>query len=194
MSVNTLGESTTMLRNHVFTACTACMLLCGTLPLGAQEHAMATSGSPGQAAFGAIRDVVRTLESDPKTDWSKVNLEALRQHLIDMDDVTMRSEVVQRQIAGGLQMDVTGAGRTTLAIRRMITSHGAMLDQSTAYRASTVEIPNGTRLTVTSRNPDDAKAVARIRGLGFAGILTEGDHHAQHHIALARGDAMAHAR
>jgi len=180
-----------MLRNHAFTAC---MLLCSALPIGAQEHVMAASASPGQAAFGAIRDVVRTLESDPKTDWSKVNLEALRQHLIDMDDVTMRSEVVQRPIAGGLQMDITGAGRTTFAIRRMITSHGAMLDQSTDYHASVVEIPNGTRLTVTSRNPEDAKAVARIRGLGFAGILTEGDHHAQHHIALARGDAMAHAR
>src|SRR4051812_40613019 len=108
MSVTTLGESTTMSRNHILMAC---MLLCGSLPLGAQEHAMAASASSGQAAFVAIRDVVRTLESDPKTDWSKVNIEALRQHLIDMDDVTMRSEVVQRPVAGGLQMDITGAGR-----------------------------------------------------------------------------------
>jgi hypothetical protein len=155
---------------------------------------MATSASPGQAAFGAIRDVVHILESDSTTNWSKVNLEALRQHLIDMDEVTLRSEVVQRPIAGGLQMDITGTGRTTLAIRRMITSHGAMLDQSAEYHASVVEIPNGTRLTVTSRNSANAKAVSRIRGLGFAGLLTEGDHHAQHHIALARGDAMAHGR
>ena len=154
----------------------------------------AASGSPGQSAFGAIRDVVRALESDPKTDWSKVNLEALRQHLIDMDDVTMRSEVAQRPIAGGLQMDITGTGRTTLAIRRMVTSHGAMLEQSSDYHASVAEIPSGVRLSVTSRNPQNSNAVARIRGLGFAGLLTEGDHHAQHHMALARGDAMAHAR
>lgn len=180
-----------MLRNHLLTAC---MLLFGAVRLEAQEHVMAPSTSPGQAAFGAIRDVVRVLEADPATDWSKVNLEALRQHLIDMDDVTMRSEVVQQPIAGGLQMDITGAGRTAGAIRRMLASHAAMLDGSAQYRASASEIPNGMRLTVTSKNPGDAKAVARIRGLGFAGLLTEGDHHASHHIALARGDAMAHAR
>jgi hypothetical protein len=170
------------------------MLFCGALRLGAQEHVMAASTSPGQAAFGAIRDVVRILEADPATDWSKVNLEALRQHLIDMDEVTMRSEVVQQPIAGGLQMDITGAGRTASAIRRMLASHAAMLDGSAPYHTSASEIPNGMRLTVTSKNPADAKSVARIRGLGFAGLLTEGDHHAQHHIALARGDAMAHSR
>ncbi len=38
---------------------------------------------PGQDAFGAIQEIVRVLESDPKTDWSKVDLEALRQHLGD---------------------------------------------------------------------------------------------------------------
>ncbi len=191
MSVTTLGESTTMLRKYVFTAG---MILCGALTLGAQEHVMPASANAGQAAFGTIRDVVRILESDPNTDWSKVNIEALRQHLIDMDEVTMRSEVVQRPIAGGLEMDITGSGRTTLAIRRMITSHSAMLEQGADYHASAVEIPNGTRLTVTSKNPDNSKAVARIRGLGFAGMLTEGDHHAPHHIALARGDAMPHSR
>jgi hypothetical protein len=36
------------------------------------------------------------------------------------------------------------------------------------------------------------KLIAMIRGEGFAGLLTEGDHHARHHMALARGDAMAH--
>src|SRR5437763_2768602 len=39
--------------------------------------------SPGQAAFGAISEIVRLLKADPNTDWSKVNIEALRQHLID---------------------------------------------------------------------------------------------------------------
>ena len=40
------------------------------------------------------------LKADPTTDWSKVNVEALRQHLIDMDDVVMHSAVKQRNIAG----------------------------------------------------------------------------------------------
>jgi hypothetical protein len=150
--------------------------------------------SAGQAAFGAISEVVRMLEADPRTDWSKVNVEALRQHLIDMDYVTMRSEVAQRVVPGGIQMDVTGTGRTLLAIRRMAVSHTNMLDQSVEYHATATEIPGGARIMVTAKNAADTRIVARIRGLGFAGILTEGDHHARHHLALARGEAMPHGR
>ena len=159
-----------------------------------KDCAASVPTSPGQAAFGAISEVVRMLEADPKTDWSKVNVEALRQHLIDMDYVTMRSEVVQRPVPGGIQMDVTGTGRTLLAIRRMAVSHTTMLDQSPEYHATAREIPGGARITVTGKDTTDAGLVARIRGLGFAGIMTEGDHHARHHLALARGDAMAHSR
>src|SRR5271167_2194275 len=46
---------------------------------------------PGQDAFGAIQEIVQILQSDPKTDWSKVDLEALRQHLIDMNKVTLKA-------------------------------------------------------------------------------------------------------
>lgn len=150
--------------------------------------------SPGQAAFGAISEVVRMLKADPNTDWSRVNIEALRQHLIDMDDVTMHAVVVQRNVAGGIAVDVTGSGRTAAAIRRMAMNHSRMLDQGPEYRASAREIPNGAQLTFTAKNPSDAKMVAQIRGLGFAGLMTEGDHHAPHHLAIARGDSMPHGR
>ena len=46
---------------------------------------------PGQEAFGTIQEIVRILDADPTTDWSKVSIGALREHLIDMDDVTMRA-------------------------------------------------------------------------------------------------------
>src|SRR5690348_4894459 len=48
---------------------------------------------PGQAAFGAAQEIVRMLLADPGTDWSKVNVDALRQHLIDMNEVVMRAKV-----------------------------------------------------------------------------------------------------
>ena len=56
-------------------------------------HAAAGSvpTSSGQAAFATISEVVRLLKADSATDWSKVDIEALRRHLIDMDAVTMRS-------------------------------------------------------------------------------------------------------
>jgi hypothetical protein len=154
------------------------------------ERCGAVPTSPGQAAFGAISEVVRMLKADAKTDWAKVNIEALRQHLIDMDEVTMRSAAAQRNIPGGIEVDVTGTGRTTDAIRRMTLNHSAMLNGGTEYNASAKEIPGGARLTVTAKNAADASAVARIRGLGFAGIMTEGDHHAAHHLAVARGETV----
>ena len=61
---------------------------------------------PGQDAFGAIGEIVAMLEADPKTDWSKIDLEALRQHLIDMNDVTLHADVVAKPVDGGLEMAV----------------------------------------------------------------------------------------
>jgi hypothetical protein len=149
---------------------------------------------PGQAAFGAIAEIVRLLEADPKTDWTRVNIEALRQHLIDMDEVTMHAAVTSHNVPAGLEMEVTGVGRTADAIRRMAINHTRMLDQGTVYHATAVEITNGARITVTAKQESDARTVAQIRGLGFAGIMTEGDHHAAHHLAIARGDADPHGR
>ncbi len=145
---------------------------------------------PGQDAFGAIQEVVRILEADPTTDWSKVDLERLRQHLIDMNDVTLRSEVKSAVVPGGLAMEVTGAGRTEHAIRRMVVPHSAELNSMSVWSARTEEIPGGLRLTVVAKNPDDTKTVARIRGLGFIGLLTQGAHHQPHHLAMAKGEAM----
>jgi hypothetical protein len=159
-----------------------------------KECDMALPTLPGQAAFGAIAEIVRLLEADPKTDWARVNVEALRQHLIDMDEVTMHAAVTSHNVPDGLEMDVTGTGRTTDAIRRMAINHTRMLDQGSAYHATAVEIANGARLTVTAKQESDARTVALIRGLGFAGIMTEGNHHAAHHLAIARGDADPHGR
>ena len=87
---------------------------------GSQASDATAPTMPGQDAFGAIQEIVGILEADPKTDWSKVNLEALRQHLIDMNDVTLKAEAVAKPVDGGIEVTVTGAGRTAQAI----TAHG----------------------------------------------------------------------
>jgi hypothetical protein len=145
---------------------------------------------PGQDAFGAIQEIVRMLEADPTTDWSKVDLERLRQHLIDMNDVTLRSEVKSTPVPGGLAMDVTGAGRTEEAIRRMVGPHAVELNAMSQWSAKTEQISGGLRLTVVAKNPDDAKTVARIRGLGFIGLLVQGSHHQPHHLSMAKGEPI----
>lgn len=145
---------------------------------------------PGQDAFGAIAEVVRRLEADPSTDWSKVNLEALRRHLVDMNEVVLRAEVRARPVPGGLAMDITGAARTARAIRAMVVPHAAELGRMDDWLAGTEVIRDGIRLTVTARKPEDAQVVARIRGLGFIGLLVQGGHHGPHHLAMAKGEAL----
>jgi hypothetical protein len=145
---------------------------------------------PGQDAFGAIAEVVRILEADPATDWSKVDIERLRQHLIDMNEVMLRTSVKHTPVPGGLTMDITGPGRTEQAIRTMVVPHAVELDRMPSFAARTETIAGGVRLVVVSRTPDDAKLVARIRGLGFAGLITEGAHHQPHHLAMAKGEAL----
>ncbi len=163
-------------------------------PHHAHQAAASPSGGPtlpGQDAFGAIAEIVRLLETDPTTDWSTVDLERLRQHLIDMHEVVLRSEVRTNPIPGGLIMDVTGVGRTEQAIRAMIAPHAAELDHMPEWLARAEEIPGGVRLTVTARRPEDSRTVARIRGLGFAGLLVQGGHHGPHHLAIAKGELAA---
>lgn len=161
------------------------------------QHMSAASTQPketGQAAFAAIAEIVKILEADPKTDWSKVDLEALRQHLIDMDDVMLRANVTSESIPGGARFTVTGEGRVAAAIARMVTEHAGMLDQMPDYKAVAGSVAGGVVLSVTAEKPNDSAAQARIRGLGFAGLLVTGSHHTVHHLAVARGDMAAHHR
>ena len=161
------------------------------MPPGMHEHHHPAGGGPtmpGQDAFGALAEVVRILEADPATDWSKVDMERLRQHLIDMSEVVLRATVKATQVPGGLAMDVTGTGRAAASIRDMLIPHSAELDRMPAWSAKAEPIRSGARLTVVARDPSEAKTVAKIRGLGFAGLLVQGGHHGPHHVAMARGE------
>ena len=181
----------------------------GQMPSGQMPHGQGPHGDmhgqhhpgvgglrqPGQDAFGAMAEVVRTLEADPGTDWSKVDLERLRQHLIDMNEVVLRAAVKTSPVTGGITMDITGSGRTAQSIRAMIVPHAAELDRMPAWSAKTEPLPDGVRLIVVARDPSDASTVARIRGLGFAGLLVQGGHHGPHHLAMAKGELpAAHTR
>jgi hypothetical protein len=152
---------------------------------GVEEASASTPTLPGQDAFGAIQEIVRLLEADPKTDWSKVDLEALRQHLIDMNEVTLKADAVAKPIDGGVEIAVTGEGRTLAAIQRMVPAHAQELNQINGWNAKTEPLPNGILLTASSSDPQQ---VQHIRGLGFIGLLVSGSHHQPHHLTMAKGE------
>ena len=158
-------------------------------PMLVDPHAAMLAGAvptmTGQDAFGTVQEIVQILEADPKTDWSKVNLEALRQHLIDMNEVTLKAEATPKQIEGGLEIAVTGDGRTLVAIQRMVPAWVQTMTGHLGWSTKAAPLPNGELLTVTATDP---KEIQHIRGLGFIGLLVSGSHHQPHHLAMAKGE------
>ncbi len=162
------------------------------------EHHMMASGMhmpeaamptrPGQSAFAAIQEVVQILEADPATDWSKVNIDALRLHLIDMDNVTLHAEVANQPIENGMTFMVSGAGEIRESIQRMITVHATAMNGIEGWQFVAVTTETGASLTVTVPSPD----IEKLRGLGFIGVLTRGMHHQMHHLMIARGGDPHH--
>ena len=151
---------------------------------GPQSGSAAMPTMPGQEAFGTIQEILRILEADPSTDWSKVNIAALREHLIDMDEVTMRAASKTRMLDGGIEFTVTGTGRTLAAIKRMVPTHTGVL-RSMGWNATTEVLPNGVKLTVMA---SEAQPLVKLKALGFIGIMAQGANHQPHHLMMAKGE------
>ncbi len=148
-----------------------------------QDHA-ALPSEGGQAAFAAIQEIVGMLEADQHTDWSKVNIEALRQHLIDMDNVTLHARATSEDIDGGIRFLATAEGPVVGSIRRMVLAHAATMNGVGGWTYDAAEIPNGAALTV---RVVDHREIAQVRALGFIGVLAKGSHHQEHHLMIAAG-------
>jgi hypothetical protein len=143
--------------------------------------------APGQAAFGAITEVVTRLEADPKTDWTKVDIARLRDHLVDMDEVFMRAQSQLADTSSGVRITVTGTGTTLAAIQRMVPAHARMMDGQRGWQSRTQQVDNGIQWQIDTPSQEER---IKIRALGFFGLLTLGGHHAPHHWAMARGASL----
>jgi hypothetical protein len=155
---------------------------------GQQSGALGAPTMPGQDAFGTIQEVVQILQADPTTDWSKVNIAALRQHLVDMDEVTLRAKAAERVLDNGIEIAVTGEGRTLEAIKRMVPAHVSEL-REIGWSAKSEDLSNGVKLTVTA---SESQPLAKLKALGFMGIMVQGAHHQPHHLMMAKGEFTMH--
>ncbi len=159
----------------------------------AQDHstmdhaAMARESSlsqPGQSAFAAIQEVTERLSADPDTDWSRINIDALREHLIDMDEVTLRADIRAEPINGGARYIVTGEGRTREAIQRMVLGHASSMGDAEHWTMTAERLDNGAVVIAMAKQASD---LPRIRALGLLGMMSQGAHHQPHHWTLATG-------
>lgn len=164
------------------------VLLLATSPAMAQHshsnHGTSTVKETGQAQFASIAEIVSVLRDDPSTNWKTVDINALRNHLVDMDNVTTRSTVAVEKLGSTVVFSISGEGDVISSIQRMVSAHSPMLATQTKWDVSPVMVPDGAMMKITSPNTDDLQ---QILGLGFYGLMTIGAHHQQHHLMIAKG-------
>jgi hypothetical protein len=141
--------------------------------------------------FGAVQEALRRLEADSTTDWSQVDVARLRRHLLDMHHVAVHVAVEERApIENGLRLRVrptTEAARASLA--RVLDAHPHMLKQEAGWSMAVEEADGAYVLRTTADDPADT---AKIRALGYMGLLAYGRHHQRHHWHLVTGKHQHH--
>ncbi|MEE9319693.1 MAG: hypothetical protein V3U76_04535 [Granulosicoccus sp.] len=148
------------------------------------QMTMSTPQQSGQSAFAAIQEIVDILLSDPATDWGRVDIDALRSHLIDMDNVTLRAQVKTAELDNGTLYTATSLDSAVSAsIQNMVLAHASTMDGVNGWTLTADQIDTGATLMVEGPEAD----TDRIRALGFIGLMTVGMHHQAHHIAIASG-------
>jgi len=140
----------------------------------------------GNDAFGTIQEVITQLNNDPNTDWSRVNIETLRQHLRDMNDMTLNVEVLsQKPIENGMVAVVEATTpRAAEALGRVSRGHPPQLKRETGWVMKVTQDGKTFTFTTTTEKPQE---VDKIRGLGYIGLIASGPHHQPHHWAMATG-------
>ncbi|WP_235899781.1 hypothetical protein [Tritonibacter aquimaris] len=122
------------------------------------------------------------LLDDPETDWTKVNISALQNHLVDMDLVTTRAKATAETNGLTVALTALGEGETVGAIQRMTVAHAPMLATETGWNIDTEVTMSGAIMHITVTSEAD---LARVVGLGFYGVMTIGAHHQAHHLQIA---------
>ena len=144
----------------------------------------------GQSAFAAIAEIADIVNRDKTTDWSKIDISALREHLIDMNELTLNTKVVTQLRDASISFQVSGSGRTLRAIQTMVPAHARQLKQSLGWVTEVENSVSGTTLTLRTNSPQQLE---RFSALGFFGVMATGAHHQKHHLQMATGQGHSHA-
>jgi len=116
----------------------------------------------GTDPFATLQEVIAELEINPDTNWEKVNIEALRLHLIEMQDMTINVDVKQQYINNGFQAVVTPTtNRAIKSLARVLSGHPAQMKAETGWDMQVSNNDDVFTLTVVSKK---AHEVAKIRG------------------------------
>lgn len=156
---------------------------------GMNHESMAGSSTQptegGQSAFAALIEIVALLEKNPETDWSNVDLDGLRSHLLDMNHLILDTETTKEVIGDKqIRFDIRGTRDSVQSIHRMVPAHSQFIQRSRGWAIESVLNDDGATLTVTVA---DAEVLLRLKALGFYGFMSLDSHHQAHHLQMAIG-------
>jgi hypothetical protein len=140
----------------------------------------------GNAIFGTIQETIKMLDADPKTDWEKVDLEGLRQHLIDMENFTSGVDVLSKKnLDKGAEIVIRAKSEAAHhSLERALKAHPSMMESETGWTMGVKQNKEKFTLTIETQKPEE---VAKLRALGYIGVMALGDHHQVHHWMMASG-------
>jgi len=138
----------------------------------------------GQATFAALEEAVIALQADPNTDWDRVDVDGLREHLLDMDRVTMMTSVESVDLSDGVRHRVTAEGDALGSLHRMSEAHADFMARELDWDMAITLLDSGISLDIRPASEAD---IARVRALGFYGWIALGGHHQVHHWAMVSG-------
>lgn len=138
----------------------------------------------GNDVFATIQEVIKKLDNNPATDWSKVNIEALRQHLLDMNDMALHVEIIsQKPLKNGLEVTLQPTtNRAAQTLARVFNAHPMHLKRETGWDMQVVKNDQQFVLTTTTEKPEQ---VQKIIALSYIGLMAYGNHHQPHHWGIS---------
>ncbi len=143
-----------------------------------------TPHESGQSIFGAISEINEIAERED-INWANVDMDALWEHLKDMNSLMIYTSVEKQELSNGLVMNVTGDEKSTRAMDEMIPAHSNFLmSVRPNWDISFRKIEKGYSIRVVS---EDNNETLKIKALGFSGFMVQNDHHGAHHLGIALG-------
>ena len=133
----------------------------------------------GQAAFSALIEIVSMLENDAETDWGKVDIDGLRAHLLDMNNLILDTKVTKTLVDPlNIRFDIRGTGKSVAAIHRMVPAHARFVQQSRGWSITPEINDRGAIITITLKDKGEMR---QLNALCFYGFMSLDAHHPAHH-------------
>lgn len=140
----------------------------------------------GTDPFAVIQEAIKGLEAGADTNWTKVDFEGLRKHLVEMNDMTLNVDVQETDIEDGFKAIVIPThNRAIRSLSNVLKNHPVMMEAETGWKMKVERVNDLFVIKVTTKKLEE---VDKIRGLGYIGVMAYGNHHQPHHKGMVLGN------